>query len=76
LLVDGAGTYDADDEAGRGSVMEQVGGIGTMAGPPARARIFGVVAGRALTKVENAAVESRLMAVETNIFEVRQRIVQ
>jgi hypothetical protein len=66
-LVEGAGWYDVESEAGRGFVTVQVDGMGVMAGPPARGAIPGVIAGRAFAEFENAAIESRLMVIENNI---------
>jgi hypothetical protein len=59
-----------DGRVARGFATEQVEGIGTMAGPPARVRISGRRAGRALVKVEIAAIESRVVVAEVNIFDL------
>jgi hypothetical protein len=49
-------------------VTVQVGGIGTMAGPPARATRLEMVAGRAPVVAATAAVKSRLVMVEVRIL--------
>jgi hypothetical protein len=64
-LAEGAGWYDVDGEAGNGFVTVQVGGSGTIAGPPARGTML---EGSAPVMVANAAVKSRLVVVEVRIF--------
>jgi hypothetical protein len=49
-------------------VTVQVDGIGTMAGPPARATRLEMVAGRAPVVAATAAVKSRLVVVEVRIL--------
>jgi hypothetical protein len=59
-----------DSEVGSGFETVQVDGIGTMAGPPARGVLLLVVAGSAFATANNAPVKSKLMVVESIVFEV------
>jgi hypothetical protein len=62
--------YETLCEVGNGSVTVQESGMGTMAGPPARGRMFRSMAGRAPTRATKAAVESKLRVVECSMLKI------
>jgi hypothetical protein len=61
--------YDAEDESGNGFVTTQVGGIGTIAGPPARAMMSCEPAGRAAATDKVPNIQNMPIAAGGNMLE-------